>query len=890
MCVACHVSLVCAVLGALYASALPAQSSLAPTTSIASMPLAQALDSFARQTGLQLVYVSDAVQGVISKGAPAGLTPRATLSRLLEGTGVTFEFLNERTVRIYPIAPSGHAPNKPTSSGDSSRADARPDVLPTAGANANRDSTSGSAADENRGSKPMTVKSVLARIASLFAVCGAAMHSAGTCAQQSAEGGGERLEEIVVTAEKRSEVVQDIPKTVEVVSQDKLLQAGVTQLQDLNKIAPSILGLPTPGQFPSVGAPPAIRGISTFAYTIGVQAQTGIVLDDVPLPTFSTIATDLSDVSQIEVLPGPQSTLSGRNAAGGLINIRTQTPSDQFHGASTLEQTGDGQTRFTGYVSGPIIANTLDGSISGYVDDWRGNVREVELGDHYTDGYHNNGARAKLLWTPSDAWTVTLTGFYTHGSLPSLTPVLSGPYITGSPYNVDSNAIYTEVETTETVGETLRIDHDLPIGTLSSITSYSHSAIDGRGGGLGNLFYAYNSDATTSDYTTQEFRLVSSGSSRLTYLGGLIYSDSDISNFYNRPTFLTTVYDQSASIKSTALYGSATWNFTDTTSVTGGLRGQHDEQDYQWQYFAIPGAPPYSLNLDHYSAGSSDYNFVSGEASLQHAFASDVKGYLTLAHSETGRAYDLGDTADSAIGTLQPLASESVNGAEIGLKTQWFDRRLTLNVDGFFARYEHYQMEALSESLDAIPIERLLSVGSVDTKGLEIISSYQPNNELTTTLNLAYTDAVITSYQNASCYFEQSAAEGCTNGVQNLSGHDMPAASKVSLSGSINYTIPFNSLPFDLQLGAFGRYQTREHFDTYGSPDSNQNGFGIMNLTMGIHDHQQHYTVEGFVNNVLNTHYYSYLSQDPFSATPLVVAQYGRDSFRYAGVRLKVQF
>ena len=854
------------------------------------MPLAQALDAFARQTGLQLVYVSHAVQGIISKGAPAGLTPRETLNRLLEGTGVTFEFLNERTVRIYPLAPSGNTPKKPTSSVDSSGADARPDALPPAGVGANRDSTSDRASDENRGKKSMTVKNVLARIASLFAVCGAAMHPGGACAQQSSEQEGVKLEEIVVTAEKRAEVVQDIPKTVEVVSQDKLLQAGVTQLQDLNKIAPSILGLPTPGQFPSVGAPPAIRGISTFAYTIGVQAQTGIVLDDVPLPTFSTIATDLSDISQIEVLPGPQSTLSGRNAAGGLINIRTQTPSDQFHGSSTLEQTGDGQTRFTGYVSGPIIANTLDGSISGYVNDWRGNVREVELGDHYTEGYHNNGVRAKLRWTPSDDWTVTLTGFYTHGNLPSLSPVLSGPYITGAPYNVDSNAIYTEVETTETLGETLRIDRDLPIGTLSSITSYSHSNIDGSGGGLGNLFFTYNSDSTTSDYTTQEFRLVSSGASRLTYVGGLIYSDSAISNFYNRPTFLTTVYDQSAGIKSTALYGSATWKFTDATSFTGGLRGQHDQQDYQWRYFAIPGAPSYSLNLDHFSAGSSDYNFVSGEASLQHAFTDDVKGYVTLAHSETGRAYDLGDTADSSIGTLQPLASESVNGAEIGLKTQWFDRRLTLNVDGFFARYEHYQMEALSESLDSIPIQRLLSVGSVDTKGLEIISSYQPNNELATTLNLAYTDAVITSYQGASCYFEQTAAQGCVNSVQDLSGHDMPAAPKVSLSGSINYQVLFNSLPFDLQFGVFGRYQTKEHFDTYGSPDSNQNGFGIMNLTMGLHDHNQHYIVEGFVNNVLNTHYYSYLSQDPFSATPLVVAQYGRDSFRYAGVRLKVQF
>src|SRR5580700_10559726 len=133
LCVTRRVSLLCAVLWALCASTSPAQSNLAPTTSIASMPLANALDLFARQTGLQLVYVSQAVQGIISKGAPAGLTPRATLNRLLEGTGVTFEFLNERTVRIYPLAPSGIAPKQPTSSGDSSGAEARPGAHPCAG-------------------------------------------------------------------------------------------------------------------------------------------------------------------------------------------------------------------------------------------------------------------------------------------------------------------------------------------------------------------------------------------------------------------------------------------------------------------------------------------------------------------------------------------------------------------------------------------------------------------------------------------------------------------------------------------------------------------------------------------------------------------------------------
>jgi len=836
-------------------------------------PLADSLRAVGSQTNTNVLFDPPLVAGRKAPALRAALTTDQALSRLLAGTGIAHDFINDKTVVLSAAAPG-------STSG-------------TSGSPANSSTTAQSVSaggGDGKEKEGKNAASAAFRLAQLDQ--GKTSNDVAAVKQtSSAEKDGDfQLEDIVVTAQKRAENVQDVPKEVDVVNQDKMLQAGVTQIQDLSKIAPSVLGLPTPGGFPNPSAPPAIRGISTFSFTIGVQAQTGIVLDDVPLPTFSTIATDLSDVSQIEVLAGPQSTLTGRNAAGGLINITTQTPTDQFHGNATIEQTDDRQTRFTGYVSGPIIGDTLVGSISGYVDDWSGDVRNLKLADDYTEGYHNNGARLKLLWHPADDWTVTLGAFYTHGNLPSLSPVLSGPYITGAPFNIGTDAIYTETETTETTGATFRIDHDLSIGTLSSITSYSHSIIDAGGGGFGTLIYAFNGQNSTSDYTTQEFRLVSSPSSQLTYLGGLIYTDSDIFNQYSRPTFDTTVYNQSAGIKSVALYGRATWNFTDATSITAGLRGQHDNQNYRWQFVDVPGGTPGPDNTNHFSSGSSDYSFVSGELSLQHAFTSDVKSYVTFAHSQTGRAYDLGDLTDALAGTLQPLRSETVNDVEVGVKTQWFDRRLTLNADGFFAHYENYQIQALSESLEAIPIIRLLSVGAVETKGAEITSALQATKNLAMSLNFAYTDAVITSYKNASCYFEQTVAGGCIGGFQNLSGATMPAAPRVSLNGSLNYTVPLNSVPFDLQLGVFGRYQTKEHFDLYGSPESDQSGYGIMNLTMGLHSHNQHYILEGFVNNIFNTHYYGYLSQDPFSPTPLVIAQYGRDSFQYGGVRLRVQF
>src|SRR4029077_3990703 len=135
-------------------------------------------------------------------GAPAGLTPRETLNRLLEGTGVTFEFLNERTVRIFPIHSTG-LPTKPAPGGNSS-ADRPPGARVNASANSDHDDTHNYATDEDRGDKAMTVRNILTRIAGLFAVCSAALHSGGICAQEAAEtraqAGSQMLEEVIVTA------------------------------------------------------------------------------------------------------------------------------------------------------------------------------------------------------------------------------------------------------------------------------------------------------------------------------------------------------------------------------------------------------------------------------------------------------------------------------------------------------------------------------------------------------------------------------------------------------------------------------------------------------------------------------------------------------------------
>lgn len=710
---------------------------------------------------------------------------------------------------------------------------------------------------------------------------------------------------IVVTAQKRSENVQDVPKVVQVLTQTQLTQAGVNSLQDLGRISPAIQGaVATPT------SPPAIRGIASFALSIGVQTKTGIVIDDIPQPSFSTLANELTDIERIEVLPGPQSTLSGRNAAAGLINIVTHDPTKDYTGKMTLEQTDDHQTRIGGYVSGPI-SDTLGFSISGYFDKWDGPLRNVADDNKPLGGFNQRGVRGKLRWQPIDDLTLTLTGYYTKATFRTAGLIGGNPYVyaepgAGSvlvpgstlatlhpgagvrPYNTDVSSPAAGHTENVNKGVSLRADYDMALGTISSISSYSRSKQPRSDLFVGYTFLASRVTAETdvdTKYVTQEVRLSSpAGAGKLKYLAGIIYTDTDNFQPYSRAPVFAVDWDRSASTKSFAAYGRLTYDILSDTSLTGGLRYQHDKTGYDW-IFADGTAPR--------SSGSTGYGFLAGEASLQHDFSNDIKGYITYANAQTGQAYDLEDSASAMTAAgLRPVASEKVQNYEAGFKTQWLDRRLTVNLSVFRANYRNYQVQSLQQSngnIDEVPAIRLYAIGRVRSQGAELSTTFAVSRALRLGLDASYLDAKIRDYPGASCYIGQTAAQGCVDGLQNRRGV-LPNTSKFRGTASANYTLALDALPFDATFGAFYRYQSRTHFDLLGEPLAQQGGFGVLNLTAGVKSHSGIWTAELFVNNVTDRNYYAMLTRDGFSSAPALTALYARDSSRYFGGRVGISF
>jgi len=179
-----------------------------------------------------------------------------------------------------------------------------------------------------------------------------------------------QLEEIVVTAQKREQNVQSVPLSVQVIGQTQLAAAGIENFEDFNRVAPSLL---VRTDVTPINATVAIRGIGTSAFGIGVEPSVAVVVDDVPLAFQSRAFGNMTDISRVEILAGPQSTLYGKSSTAGLVNIVTPDPTNALSGRVEATGTTDSERDVSAWLSGPIT-DTLAGRRR-TADRWRARLR-----------------------------------------------------------------------------------------------------------------------------------------------------------------------------------------------------------------------------------------------------------------------------------------------------------------------------------------------------------------------------------------------------------------------------------------------------------------------------------------------------------------------------------
>jgi len=743
------------------------------------------------------------------------------------------------------------------------------------------------------------------------------------------------LDTVVVTANKRVENVQEVPKSVLVVTPEALSRYGATTIRELSNLIPSMTATTSERRLV-----PPIRGISSFSISIGVQSQTGVVIDDVPQPTYSSLFKELTDIEQLEVLAGPQSTLSGRNASGGLINIVTREPAEVFSSEISLEHTSDRQQRLSTWLTGPL-SDTLAFSVSAFSNEWEGSLRSLTQtrGNRplHLNGWDTQGARGKLRWQPNDRLDANLTMYFMESVQLPADGTMGGAYFSVDPsavnsfdpflrrsveqifpgidvkrYNIWTGSPQHSVHKSRDRGTSLKMEYALDhAATLTSITSITRADIPREE----NLLYIpiagtiipetadpYAHTYYDTEQRVQEFRLTSPGGQRFDYLVGVVYSDIDTVRPYARFLGLAAIDENWGSrfaMKSGALFSRGTWNLGQHDALTAGLRYQRDKMEYSLAFFPIN---PTATIPDSEVSGDNHYDFLSGELSWRHTLAEDVNAYITVSRAQSGQVYDLEDWRGGLEENgLNPLDSQKVRNLELGLKGQWWQRRLTVNVNAFLAKYDNYHLESFREAADpqTPAIVKLYAIGKVQTRGIEFETRLRASERLNLNLAGTWLDATIQDYPDADCYTRQRvmAPEGCIvrpgfpNGVQpNLAGNRMPRTPRFKTAASASYFVPLAALPFDLELAGAWRWQSKIWFDFRGNPNLYQDSYGILNLSAALLERDGRYSLSIFVNNVLNKQFYLGTNDDPRWSAPAYFGIFARDSFRYAGVNLRVNF
>ena len=711
--------------------------------------------------------------------------------------------------------------------------------------------------------------------------------------------------DIIVTAQKRSENVQKVPLAVSVLGEAQLRATGVTQFQDLGRIAPSLTV--RPAEHP-VNANVSLRGVGTFAFGIGVEPSVAVLVDEVPLAFQARAFTDLPDVERIEVLRGPQSTLYGKSASAGLINIITRNPTDSFHFRANALATTDSEYGGNFSVSGPITPE-LGYVVSASYSNWDGNVRNL-FNDKKVNGHGAFNTRGKIRWEPNADVKITLSGNYLNGNtsvgrpfirldptatlrnVAGQTAAVVFPGVTVGPENQNVSNNYNSRTKYEGGGGSLRADVGLGGMTLVWLSSYdkfhlsdyldqddsSSTAANGSNIQVGEFH---------SKLFTQEIRLLSPSDKPFRYTLGAYYANVAFERPFQRgPAFSLANWYATSKSEQIAAFAQIDWEVVQHLTLTAGGRVQNEKVAYTFRdNIAAAGAQFFSGNSED-TAGT--YRF-----SGRYEFTPDLMVFATYSTGYKGQTYDLTTGFNAGRANAGPIKPERSRDWELGARMQFLDRRVTANLTLFNTDYKNLQAQTI-ETIGGTNNFRLTNVGGLNTKGVELDTSARIGGDFNLNASVAYLDAKYTSYPVAQCYPLQQVPTTClpptSPTFQNLTGQRAVQAPEWKFSIGADYS---PSLGGDLRgvVQANWQYQSGVYY-VAEDPQTFQRAYSIVNAGLGVRDKDRKWEVVAFVNNLFDTQYYPSLvnTAGNFGSKLATQALLPRDFRRYGGVRFGVNF
>jgi iron complex outermembrane receptor protein len=685
------------------------------------------------------------------------------------------------------------------------------------------------------------------------------------------------LEELIVTAQKREQNLQDVPVGVSLLSGRAMMEAQLRNAEELATLLPTLNVQASSG--PST-ASFNIRGIGTQAFSVGVDPSVSTMLDGVVMGRSGMAFLDLVDVQRVEVLRGPQGTLYGKNASGGVVHIITKDPTPELSGTASATAIEDDEYRLDGSISGPIT-DTLGYrfTASGVDDD--GYAENFYTGDNLNSSQSYN-LRGKLLWQANENLEFLLASDYSWSDckctslsvrsvgdsenqqalLDALLPVV--PSDDNQNVNNDERT-FTHIRSS---GISLTTNWEINDFTLTSITAYrnwdSESWVD-----LDNLpgnplqLSATKPPLTEQDQFSQEFRLASPPADWGSYVVGAFYFEQHIDSssilqtdlaFPDHPEPTIRAGSTKVSGENSALFGEVNFNLRrDWVLILGG-RFTYDDLNYRTNA-ELSGANVFGIFAKGGSASESlNESDFSPKIALQWDVTDTAMAYASYVSGYKGPAFD---TTLIAAGTQ--VKPETSDAFETGLKSRWFDDRLFINASVYYAEYHDYQAQSFVEDPNVVGLGNFIVVnaGEVSTQGVEIEFMAAPMDDWTMTGGIAYTDATIEDYPKGNCGGGQKARGECPDGFQDLSGGTLPYTPEWKVNLSTDYTIRLQDLPFDVVLGTNIRWQDTVLFELSQDKNATQDAYAIVDIRATLLGKRDGYRVTAFVKNLFDESYAS---------------------------------
>ncbi len=671
---------------------------------------------------------------------------------------------------------------------------------------------------------------LLAGVATLAMLATAAPAMAQTAddGADTAAGASGSGNEIIVTAQKRAQNIQDVPISMEVVSGQRLDDFNSNDIKAVMNYTPNVFVQSTAGNdviyIRGFGSPPA-----NFAFDQSVS----LYVDGVYAGRSRQAQAPFFDLARVEVLRGPQGALFGKNTAAGAVSVVSAGPTDRFEGKLTANYNFDFKgTDFSGYLSGPLT-DTLSARLAMKVLNQQGYIRNLAT-DHDDPEIKQQLLRLTMKWEPSANFDYTAKVEYANrdvvGGITVSSPLTSAqdPHLTRY---LDKSALGDEGTKTKSV--MISGTGNIAIGdyTLTSVTGYSwfnanivngfDQTIPGGGGAFTNNS-VYNSFPERFEQFSQEIRLLSPTGRTFDFIVGAYYDHGkyrldqlqgfNIADLFGSPYFgrIDSRFNQTS--ESWSLFGQGTLNLADTFRVIGSLRYSHTSKDADFASRLVYG--PFAIRPISSADGSLSEGNVDPSATVQFDVAPRIMLYATY-----GRGSKSGGFVSNTLGTTNATFAfkpERSTNYEAGVKSTLFDGKVVANVSVYDTQFKNLQVSVYQPASSSYLTG---NAASATSKGIEGSLALYLSPNLDITASGAYQDIKYDDYPGAACLASQPST--CTPATNNLAGYRLAYTSKWTGNVSAHGRVPLgDDLKLDITGVAAGR---SKYFDS----DNQSPIFGI---------------------------------------------------------------